>query len=75
MLATLADWLFYGQRIGLSLTLFAIAMAGVSVLFNHAALDLRRTMIGTAILVAGLVPAVEELNMLSFLIFTMPLRF
>ncbi|APG08243.1 hypothetical protein BKD09_07880 [Bradyrhizobium japonicum] len=68
VLAALADWLFYGQRIGLSLTLFAIAMACVSVLFNHAALDLRRTMIGTAILVAGLVPAVEELNMLSFLI-------
>jgi len=73
VLATLADWLFYGQRIGLSLTLFAIAMACVSVLFNHAALDLRRAMIGTAILVAGLVPAIEELNMLSFLILTMAL--
>jgi hypothetical protein len=68
VLAALADWLFYGQRIGLSLTLFAIAMALVSVLFNHATLDLRRAMIGGAILVAGLVPAVEELNTLSFLI-------
>jgi len=68
VLAALADWLFYGQRIGLSLTLFAIAMALVSVLFNHANLDLRRAMIGGAILVAGLVPAVEELNTLSFLI-------
>ncbi|MBR1132341.1 DUF4153 domain-containing protein [Bradyrhizobium iriomotense] len=67
-LAALADWLFYGHRIGLSLTLFAIATVCVSMLFNHAALDLRRAMIGTAILVAGLVPAVEELNMLSFLI-------
>ena len=34
-LAALADWLFYGERIGLSLSLFAIAIAGVSVLFNH----------------------------------------
>ncbi|GMO94598.1 DUF4153 domain-containing protein [Bradyrhizobium sp. TM239] len=68
VLAALADWLFYGQRIGLSLTLFAIALAGVSALFNHAALDLRRALIGSAILVAGLVPAVEELNTLSFLI-------
>lgn len=73
VLAALADWLFYGQRIGLSLTLFAIVMACVSVLFNHAALDLRRAIIGTAVLVAGLVPAVEELNMLSVLILTMTL--
>ncbi|MDH2351664.1 DUF4173 domain-containing protein [Bradyrhizobium sp. SSUT112] len=67
-LAALADWLFYGERIGLSLTLFAIATACVSILFNHAALDRRRGIIGAAILVAGLVPAVEELNTLSFLI-------
>jgi hypothetical protein len=73
VLAALADWLFYGPRIGLSLTLFVIAMACVSMLFNHAALDLRRAMIGAAILVAGLAPAVEELNMLSFLILTMAL--
>lgn len=68
LLAALADWLFYGQRIGLSLTLFAIALAGVSALSNHAALNLRRAMIGAAILVAGLVPVIEELNALSFLI-------
>ncbi|MHB0771693.1 DUF4153 domain-containing protein [Bradyrhizobium sp. 5.13L] len=67
-LAALADWLFYGEQIGLSLTLFAVATVGVSVLFNHAALDLRRAMIGVAVLVAGLVPAFEELNTLSFLI-------
>ncbi|MDA9402545.1 DUF4153 domain-containing protein [Bradyrhizobium sp. CCBAU 45389] len=73
VLAALADWLFYGPRIGLSLTLFAIAMACVSVLFNHASLDLRRAMISGAIFVAGLAPAVEELNMLSFLILTMAL--
>ncbi|WP_165405331.1 DUF4153 domain-containing protein [Bradyrhizobium genosp. SA-3] len=67
-LAGLADWLFYGERIGLSLALFAIATACVSVLFNHAALDPRRALIAAAILVAGLVPAIEELNTLSFLI-------
>jgi hypothetical protein len=67
-LAALADWLFYGQRIGLSLTLFAIAAACVSMLFNHAALDPRRARIAAAILVAGLVPAIEQLNTLSFLI-------
>jgi len=70
VLAALADWLFYGPRIGLSLTLFAIATACGSMLFNHAALDPRRAKIGAAILVAGLVPATEELNTLSFLILT-----
>jgi hypothetical protein len=68
ILAALADWLFYSQHIGLSLTLFAIATACVSMLFNHATMDLRRAMIGGSILVAGLVPAVEEVNTLSFLI-------
>jgi hypothetical protein len=68
VLAALADWLFYGQRAGLSLALFAIAIAGVSVLFNHATLNLRRAMIGSAALAAGLVPVIEELNTLSFLI-------
>ncbi|MCA1527143.1 DUF4153 domain-containing protein [Bradyrhizobium yuanmingense] len=68
LLAGLADWLFYGQRIGLSLTLFAIATACVSLLFNHAAVDWRRAAISGAILVLGLVPAMEELNTLSFLI-------
>ncbi|MBC9879714.1 DUF4173 domain-containing protein [Bradyrhizobium sp. INPA01-394B] len=67
-LAALADWLFYGERIGLSLPLFAIAMVCASMLFNHAALDRRRAVTGAVILVAGLVPAVEELNSLSFLI-------
>ncbi|MFL6807847.1 MAG: DUF4153 domain-containing protein [Bradyrhizobium canariense] len=68
ILAALADWLFYSQHIGLSLTLFAIATACVSMLFNHATMDLRRAMIGGSILGAGLVPAVEEVNTLSFLI-------
>jgi hypothetical protein len=67
-LAALADWLFYGERIGLSLTLFAIATACVSMLVNHATLDFRRAAIGGAIVTLGLVPAVEELNPLSFVI-------
>ncbi len=67
-LAALADWLFYSERIGLSFTLFAIAVASTSALFNRASLDLSRAAVGAAVLVAGLVPAVEELNTLSFLI-------
>ncbi|SFI98185.1 DUF4153 domain-containing protein [Bradyrhizobium sp. cf659] len=67
-LAALADWLFYGERIGLPLTLFAVAIGCASVLFNHEALDFRRAAIGGTIFMLGLMPAVEELNTLSFLI-------
>ncbi|WP_213030105.1 hypothetical protein, partial [Acinetobacter baumannii] len=45
-----------------------IAIVCVSGLFNHATLDSRRATIGAVILIAGLVPAVEELNTLSFLV-------
>ena len=68
VLAALADWLLYGQRMGLSLAIFAIAIACASLLANHATLDLRRATIGGVIIALGLVPAVEELNTLSFLI-------
>ncbi|WP_407116712.1 DUF4173 domain-containing protein [Bradyrhizobium sp. LMG 9283] len=68
LLAALADWLFYGQRIGLSLAIFAAAIACASLLANHATLNVRRAAIGGAIVALGLAPAVEELNTLSFLI-------
>lgn len=68
MLAALADWLFYNQRIGLSLVIFAIAITCASLLANHAALDCRRAAIGGAVVALGLMPAVEELTALSSVI-------
>lgn len=68
LLTGLADWLFYGQRIGLSLAIFAVAIACASLLANHATLDSRRAAIGGMVVALGLVPALEELNALSFLI-------
>lgn len=67
-LAALADWLFYGERVGLSLVIFATAIACASLLANNAILDFRRAMTGGAIVALGFVPAIEELNTLSFLI-------
>lgn len=67
-LAAFADWLFYGQRVGLSLVNFAVAIACASLLANHATLNTRRAAIGAAVVVLGLVPAIEELTPLSFLI-------
>ncbi|WP_027552022.1 DUF4173 domain-containing protein [Bradyrhizobium sp. Cp5.3] len=70
MLAALADWLLYGERVGLSLSIFAVAIACASLLANHASLEWRRALIGGAVLALGLVPAIEEVNTLSFAILT-----
>jgi Domain of unknown function (DUF4173) len=67
-LAALADWLFYGERVGLSLAIFAFAIACASRLANHAALDRRRTVLGGSTLAVGLLPAIEEVSTLSLLI-------
>lgn len=68
LLAALADFLLYGHRMGLSLAILAVAITCASLLANYATLDLRRAVIGGAIVALGLMPAVEELNTLSALI-------
>jgi Domain of unknown function (DUF4153) len=65
-LAGLADWLFYGERIGISFALFAIALMACSLLANRAATDGRRMLLAGLVLIAGIIPAIEELNLLSF---------
>ena len=64
-LAALADWLFYGERVGISFVLFAIVLTGCALLANRAALDRRRGLLAGLMLMAGLVPAVEEFDTLS----------
>jgi hypothetical protein len=71
-LAALADWLFYGERVGLSLVIFAIAISAASWLANGATLG-RRAGLGGVIVAAGLVPAIEEVSPLSLLIVIMAL--
>jgi hypothetical protein len=67
ILTAFADWLFYGQRIGLSAAIFAATLATTSLLANSSELTLRRLRIAALVLAAGLLPAVEELNALSLL--------
>jgi hypothetical protein len=66
-LAALADWLFYAQRVGLSMALFGVVLFAASWLGNLIKLDRRRLLIATGVLVAGLIPAIEDLNLLSLL--------
>jgi len=65
-LAALADWLFYDEYAGLSVVIFAVALAVVSLATNLETADRRRLLPAGLILIAGLVPAVENLNALSF---------
>ena len=66
-LLALADWLLYGERPGVSLVFFAVALICTSLMANFDGLDRRRAMQAALIFLAGLVPAVEGLNPLSFL--------
>jgi Domain of unknown function (DUF4173) len=66
-LTALADALFYDQRPGLSVTLFAVALVCASLALNHTQLDRRRGLAAGLVFVAGILPAIEELNLLSLL--------
>jgi hypothetical protein len=64
----LADWLFYDRTIGLSLALFLLALAGLSLLANRMRASRREAVIAGVILVAGVTPTVEALTPLSLLL-------
>ncbi|MBR1120013.1 DUF4173 domain-containing protein [Bradyrhizobium lablabi] len=72
-LAALADWLFYNERIGISLALFAVVLMGCSLLANRAASSSRRSLLAVVIAVAGIIPAIEELNLLSLALLVLAL--
>jgi hypothetical protein len=61
-LAALADWLFYGQRTGISAVIFAIALTVGTLLANFARLNRAQTLLAGLLVLAGLIPAVEEFN-------------
>lgn len=64
-LAAMADWLFYGHGIGISAAIFAVAVACGSLLANLAILNRRQVPSARALLLAALVPAIEEFNVAS----------
>ena len=64
-LAALADWLFYGHGIGISATIFAVAVALGSLLANLATLNRKQVPLAGLLLLVALVPAIEEFNVAS----------
>jgi hypothetical protein len=68
ILVILADWLFYDQREGISVVLFAVTLICGSLLTNFGGLDRTRAVRAAVIFLAGLLPTIEDLNALSFAI-------
>jgi hypothetical protein len=61
----LADWLFYGRQIGISLALFLGVLGGVALACNGVRAPRKIQIIMTAIFVAGLLALVEDVDILS----------
>jgi hypothetical protein len=61
----LADWLFYGWPIGISLALFLGALGVIAVASNRASAPRQLQIVMAAIFAAGLLAVVEQVNALS----------
>jgi len=61
----LADWLFWDHSIGLSLALFCALVAGIAVLARPGRRNLPRLIAVVLLLLVGLDPMVEQLDLLS----------
>ena len=65
MLVVLADWLFYGWQVGISLALFFGVLGVVAVAGNRARATRRLQLIMAAIFLSGLLTLIEHVNTLS----------
>ena len=69
--AALADWLFYGWQVGISLALF-LAVLGIAAVAGNRAQAPRKIQIAmAAIFVAGLLALIEHVNALSVAVATL----
>ena len=72
-LTALADWLFYGEKIGISAVVFALAVTCGSLLANFSRLNKKQTLLAGVLVIAGLVPAIEEFNAVSLCLIVLAL--
>lgn len=68
MLTALADWLFFRQHVGVSLVLFMLALGVAVLLINRDGADVRERIIYAGVLIAALLPCLEDINVMSVLI-------
>ncbi len=67
----LADWLFYGWNIGISLALFLGVLGMVCLFSNRVQVPRTDRIILIAVFIAGLLPLIEEVNFLSVCVATL----
>jgi len=68
LLCCLADFLFYGQAVGISIALFFFAASIISILTAKKEISKRKLAISLFIVLASVVPVIEAANWLSALI-------
>jgi uncharacterized protein DUF4153 len=64
----LADWLFYGWQIGISLALFLAVLGVVAVASNRGRATRNNQIAMSTLFVAGLLPLIEDVNILSVIV-------
>ena len=69
--AALADWLFYGWQIGISLALFLGVLGAVAVAGNRVHATRNVQIVMAAIIVASLLALIEDVNVLSVILGTL----
>jgi hypothetical protein len=67
----LADWLFYGWQIGISLALFLGVLGIIAVVSNGVRATRSAQIVMTAVFVAGLLALIEHVNILSVIMGTL----
>jgi Domain of unknown function (DUF4173) len=67
VLTMIADWLLFGQPVGISLALFVLAVAAGILAANRSETDIRTTLICSGLLVAAVLPLAEDVNVMTVL--------
>src|SRR5580698_3815665 len=67
VLTMIADWLLFGQPVGISLALFVLAVAAGIRAANRSETDIRTTLICSGLLVAAVLPLAEDVNVMTVL--------
>lgn len=65
VIVSVSDWLFYGHGLGISVAIFLLILAGAVAIANPVTANPRRIAWSGAILFFGLLPIVENLDLLS----------
>jgi hypothetical protein len=67
VLTAIADWLLFGQQVGISLALFVFAVAAGILVANRGETDFPATLVCGGFLVTAVLPLIEDVNVMTAL--------